>query len=140
MSSSLQAETFQKLFQGEQTISKIFSKDNAKEIDAMKNFLAALIFLMTFALMNVSFAAQISSDGYFNGIRLWGKVRVVNSFPDIKVQVVDSFPDLRVQKVTSFPDELGKWQFVTSGEDFTIQFVDAFADITIQFVDAFPGF
>ena len=106
----------------------------------MKNFLVTLTALMTFALMSTAFAAQISSDGYFNGIRLWGKVRVVDSFPDIKVRVVDSFPDLRVQKVTSFPDSLGKWEFVTSGEDFTIQFVDAFPDITIKFVDAFPGF
>ena len=105
----------------------------------MKNFLATLIALIILTTAGNVFAAQISSDGYFNGIRLWGKVRVVESFADIKVQVVDAFPDLRVQKVSSFPDALGKWQFVTGGEDFTIQFVDSFADIKIQFVNAFPG-
>ena len=42
--------------------------------------LAAIICLATSA----GAAAQISSDGYFNGIRLWGRVRVVNSFPDLK--------------------------------------------------------
>ena len=105
----------------------------------MKKFFTAVIALMTFALMSTTFAASISSDGYFNGIRLWGKVRVVTAFPDIKVQVVNAFPDLKVQRVKSFPDSIGKWQFVTSGEDFTIQYVDAFPDIKIKFVDAFPG-
>lgn len=105
----------------------------------MKKFLTVTVMLMTFALMNTTFAAQITGDGYCKGIRLWGKVRVVNSFPDLKVQIVDSFPDLKVQQVTSFPDALGKWQFVTSGEDFTVQFVDAFPDIKIKFVNAFPG-
>ena len=106
--------------------------------DARKIFVTFAA-VMVFALMNVASAAQITSDGYFNGIRLWGKVRVVTSFPDIKVQVVDAFPDLKVQRVSSFPDALGKWQFVTSGEDFTIQYVDAFPDIKIKFVSAFPG-
>lgn len=109
-----------------------------KGVAHMKNFLTVAVAMMVFALMNVASAA-ISSDGYFNGIRLWGKVRVVTSFPDIKVQVVDAFPDLKVQRVSSFPDALGKWQFVTAGEDFTIQYVDSFPDIKIKFVSAFPG-
>lgn len=67
-------------------------------------------------------------DCTFNGINLYGKVQVVDAFPDIKVQVVDAFPDIRVQVVTAFPDQCGKWQFV-----------DAFPDIKIQYVDAFPG-
>lgn len=84
-------------------------------------------------------ASAVSSDGYYKGIFLGGKVRVVHSFPDIRVQVVDSFPDLRVQVVNSFPDTAGKWQFVNSFEDFTVQFVDSFPDIRIQFVNSFPG-
>ena len=106
----------------------------------MKKIFTLLVALMTFAVMNSALASSITSDGHFNGIPLWGKVRVVTSFPDIKVQVVDSFPDLKVQKVSSFPDSLGKWQFVNSGEDFTIQFVTSFPDIKIKFVDSFPGF
>ena len=66
------------------------------------------------------------TDCTFNGINLYGKVQVVDAFPDIKVQVVDAFPDLKVQVVDAFPD-------------FKIQFVDAFPDIKIQYVDAFPG-
>ena len=106
----------------------------------MKKFFASLIALMIFATANVALAAQISADGYFNGIRLCGKVRVVDSFADIKVQVVDSLPDLNVKKVSSFPDKIGEWQFVTFGEDFTIEFVDSFPDLKIRFVDSFPGF
>lgn len=105
----------------------------------MKKFFTTIFALMTFAVMSSAFAAPISPDGYFKGIRLWGKVRVVTSFADVKVQIVDAFPDLKVQRVKNFPDALGKWQFVTSGEDFTIQYVDTFPDIKIKFVDAFPG-
>ena len=73
------------------------------------------------------------------GIRLYGKVQVVDAFEDLKVQVVDAFSDIDVQVVSSFPDECGKWQFVSAFPDFKIKFVDAFADIKIRYVDAFPG-
>lgn len=46
--------------------------------------------------------------------RVYGKIQVVQAFPDFKVKVVTSFPDLKVQKVTSFPDAPGKWQLVDS--------------------------
>jgi len=105
----------------------------------MKNFIAVVLALIICAATSSVFANPISRDGYFKGIRLCGKVRVVTAFPDIKVQVVTAFPDLKVKQVTAFPDSLGEWQFVTSGEDFTIQFVDAFPDIKIKFVDVFPG-
>lgn len=75
----------------------------------------------------------------WKGIDLWGKVQVVDSFPDIKVQVVDSFPDLKVRTVDSFPDKCGLWQFVDSFPDFKIQIVDSFPDIRIRFVESFPG-
>lgn len=82
---------------------------------------------------------HVSSDGYFNGIRLAGRVKVVHSFPDIKVRIVHSFPDLRVKPVSSFPDDIGEWQFVDYGEDFTVEFVDSFEDIDVQLVNSFPG-
>lgn len=74
-----------------------------------------------------------------NGIPLYGKVQIVNSFPDLKVQNVTSFPDLKVQWVESFPDQCGKWQEVHSFPDFTIQYVDSFPDLTIEEVSSFPG-
>ena len=100
----------------------------------------ALLVLCFFCLSGAALAASaVTPDGYFNGIRLAGKVRVVDSFPDIRVQVVSAFPDLRVQTVDYFPDDIGQWQFVNYGEDFTVQFVDSFPDIRIQFVNSFPG-
>jgi hypothetical protein len=83
--------------------------------------------------------SKLSGDCTFNGIKLYGKVQVVEAFPDIKVQIVDAFPDLKVKVVDAFPDECGKWQFVDAFPDFKVQFVDAFPDIKIQYVDAFPG-
>lgn len=72
-------------------------------------------------------------------LRLYGKVQVVEHFPDITVQVVEHFPDLKVQRVEHFPDACGKWQFVEHFPDFKIQFVEHFPDLKIQFVDHFPG-
>lgn len=107
----------------------------------MKKSGALFLTLALLCLASVASASseKITKDGYFKGIRLAGKVRVVEHFPDIKVQVKQSFPDLKVKTVESFPHDVGEWQFVDFGEDFKIQFVDHFPDITIKFVDAFPG-
>lgn len=75
----------------------------------------------------------------FNGIQLYGKVKFVDSFPDIKVQIVDSFPDLKVKIVDSFPDECGEWKIVDSFPDIKVKIVDSFPDIKIKFVKSFPG-
>lgn len=75
----------------------------------------------------------------WNNINLYGKVQIVDAFPDIKVQIVDAFPDIKVKWVESFPNDCGKWQKVDAFPDFKIQLVDAFPDIKVQNVDAFPG-
>ncbi|WP_348539832.1 MULTISPECIES: hypothetical protein [Spirulina sp. CCY15215] len=75
----------------------------------------------------------------YRGKKLYGKVQIVENFPDFKVEVVTSFPDLKIKPVTSFPDDCGEWQFVEHFPDFKIKFVDSFPDIKIQFVESFPG-
>lgn len=75
----------------------------------------------------------------YKGLQLYGKVKVVESFPDIKVKVVTSFPDIKVQVVESFPDACGKWEFVESFPDLKIQFVESFEDVRVEFVNSFPG-
>lgn len=75
----------------------------------------------------------------FKGFKLYGKIKVVESFPDVKVKVVESFPDLKVKVVESFPDDCGKWKFVESFPDTKIKFVESFPDVKIKYVDAFPG-
>jgi len=75
----------------------------------------------------------------FDGIPMWGRVQVVDFFPDVTVQVVDFFPDLRVQVVDFFPYSCGRWQQVDFFPDFTVQIVDFFPDLRIQYVNFFPG-
>lgn len=70
---------------------------------------------------------------------LYGKVQIVNSFPDIKVQIVNSFPDVKVKVVNSFPTDCGKVQIVNSFPDVKVQIVNSFPDIKVQVVESFPG-
>jgi hypothetical protein len=100
--------------------------------------LAGLLVLLTISLAH-SGSDKVDSSCTFKGKKLYGKVKVVTSFPDIKVKVVTSFPDLKVKTVTSFPDSCGKWKFVESFPDFTIQYVTSFPDIKIKHVTSFPG-
>lgn len=108
----------------------------------MNSFVKTLNTVLFVSIMSVTadsaLAAGLSGCSY-DGIPLNGKVKVVNSFPDIKVEVVSSFEDLDVQAVNSFPDRCGKWKFVDNFPDFTVQFVNSFPDIKIKFVDNFPG-
>ena len=93
--------------------------------------ITALFLALLFTLFTAPFsfaASAINQDGYFKNIRMAGRVKVVEHFGDVKVKVV-----------SSFPDDIGEWQFVDYGEDFTIEYVDNFPDIRIQFVDSFPG-
>lgn len=80
-----------------------------------------------------------TGDCEWKGIKLYGKVQFVTSFPDIKIQYVTSFPDIKVQFVSSFPDRCGKWQEVTSFPDFKVQIVNSFPDFKVQKVTSFPG-
>lgn len=95
--------------------------------------------LLGMGMSAMASAASISSNCTFKGVPLYGKVQIVNSFPDFKVKVTSSFPDLKVKQVSSFPDSCGKWQFVNSFPDFKVQFVDSFQDFSIKYVDSFPG-
>ena len=70
---------------------------------------------------------------------LYGKIQVVESFPDVTVQVVESFPDIKVKVVSSFPDAPGKWQMVESFPNYKVKFVSSFPDYKIKYVESFPG-
>ncbi len=71
--------------------------------------------------------------------QLYGRIQIVDSFPDVKVQEVNAFADLRVQWVDAFADGPGRWQEVNSFPDYRVQLVDAFPDYRVEFVNAFPG-
>ncbi len=78
-------------------------------------------------------------DCTFNGFKLYGKVKFVESFPDIKIKFVKSFPDLKVKFVDSFADECGEWEIVESFPDIKVQVVESFPDIKVKVVESFPG-
>ena len=82
---------------------------------------------------------QAWADGLPDKCQLYGKIQMVDSFPDVKVQSVSSFPDIRVQLVGSFPDSPGKWQLVGSFPDYKVQMVSSFPDYKIEYVGSFPG-
>jgi hypothetical protein len=82
---------------------------------------------------------KATGDCEWNGIKLYGKVQFVSSFPDIKIEYVESFPDIKVKFVTSFPDDCGEWQVVESFPDFKVQIVESFPDIKVKIVESFPG-
>lgn len=106
----------------------------------MKKLTITFTLLLVFLMSSTTMAASvINRDGYYKGIKLCGKVKVVEHFADIKVKVVNSFPDLRVKVVEFSPNSIGEWQFVDYGEDFTVQFVNSFPDIKIRYVTSFPG-
>ncbi|MBT8379259.1 MAG: hypothetical protein KJN64_08510 [Ignavibacteria bacterium] len=103
-----------------------------------------LSIIILFILFTTSSFAQ-SEEGIdeeecsFNGIKLYGKIQFVESFPDITIKVVESFPDLEVKIVDSFADDCGEWQIVDSFPDIKIKIVESFPDLKIKFVESFPG-
>jgi len=110
----------------------------------------ALAILLVTAVCGLAFAGQgddgaipmggaVGKDCTLKGKKLHGKVKVVQSSPDLKVKVVESFPDLKVKVVESFPDACGKWKLVENFPDFTIQYVENFPDLQIKMVESFPG-
>ena len=101
----------------------------------LKKLLVVMSVLLSINAVN---AGKLSSC-QFKGIALYGKVKFVDSFADIKIQIVNSFPDLKVQLVKGFANECGKWQVVDNFPDFTVQVVSAFPDIKVQKVSSFPG-
>ena len=88
---------------------------------------------------NKNFQQPDKVNCYCKGHILYGKIQIVDSFPDIKAQIVDSFPDLKVKIVDVFPSKCGEWKIVTEFPDLKVQFVNSFPDIKIQFVQTFPG-
>lgn len=98
-----------------------------------------LVFMLFLGSYGICHAGNVSPNCTYNGMPLYGKVKIVEHFEDIKVKVVDHFEDLKVKPVQHFADSCGQWQFVDNFEDFKVKFVDTFEDISIKYVDFFEG-
>lgn len=101
-----------------------------------KSYVLALILL---ALAPLPVLAGNLSDCSYNGTPLYGKVRVVEHFGDLKIREVQHFADLKVEIVSIGPNNCGQWEFVSMGEDFTVEFVTIGEDFTVEFVNMAPG-
>lgn len=79
----------------------------------------------------------ITKDG--KTYKLYGKVKIVDSFEDIKVKIVDSFEDADIKIVDAFEDSCGKVRIVEHFEDVKVKIVDSFEDIKVKIVEPFEG-
>ena len=86
-----------------------------------------------------SSSPEVTKDCTCNKLKLYGKIKFVNDFPDLKIKIVENFPDLKVQIVENFPDKRGKWQIVEDFPDIKVKIVNDFPDLKIKFVENFPG-
>lgn len=93
----------------------------------------------TTAVFSMPDDPEIDDDCHWNGMPLYGKIKFVESFPDVKIKFVESFPDLKVKFVSSFPDKCGEWQVVESFPDLKVKVVESFPDIKVKVVESFPG-
>lgn len=119
-------------------------KLNACLLNRILNSFEMTSIVLIFLFLSSASLAQDKSkinfdDCTFKEFPLHGKIKFVDSFPDITIQIVESFPDLKVKIVSSFPDDCGEWQIVESFPDVKIKIVDSFPDLKIKFVESFPG-
>ncbi|QHI35181.1 hypothetical protein IMCC3317_05270 [Kordia antarctica] len=99
--------------------------------------------ILTVTLVCISASTQQLQDDdcKFEGKKLYGKIRFVESSgnADVKIKIVNSFPDIKVKLVENFADDCGEWQVVEYGEDLKVYVAENFADIKVKFVTSFPG-
>ena len=83
--------------------------------------------ILLFLILALSmFSPQEEKDCTYKKMKLYGKVKFVQDFPDLKIKIVEDFPDLKVQIVENFPD-------------LKVKIVKDFPDIKVKFVESFPG-
>ncbi|EDP95875.1 hypothetical protein U8527_12160 [Kordia algicida OT-1] len=108
----------------------------------MKPILQFLLIIITTTFCISASTLKIAEDDCeFEGKKLYGKIRFVESASnaDVKIKIVNSFPDIKVKLVENFADDCGEWQVVEYGEDLKVYVAESFADIKVKFVTSFPG-
>lgn len=95
--------------------------------------------VLLFASFSFVADSPITKDCKCKGFKMYGKVKFVTSFPDVKVKLVEHFPDLKVKYVEHFPNSCGEWQVVEHFPDVKVQLVENFPDLKVKIVENFPG-
>lgn len=70
---------------------------------------------------------------------LYGKVKIVENFEDIKVKIVDCFEDADIKIVENFENTCGRVKLVENFEDVKVKIVDNFEDVKVKLVEHFEG-
>lgn len=65
---------------------------------------------------------------------VFGRIQVVDHFPDVRVRAVQGIADMEVRVVDALANRQGRWQFVDHFPDFRVQFVQHHADFTVRLV------
>jgi hypothetical protein len=99
-----------------------------------------IILLFMFILYNSNCFSQ-DINPYtctFNGKKLYGKVKVVNSGEDFKVRIVENSEDISIISTDKDPSKCGQWKFVEYSEDFKVRFVTNGEDFKIRYTTGEP--
>jgi hypothetical protein len=75
----------------------------------------------------------------FNGVPMYGRVKVVSARAQFQVRLVKSNASLKVKGVYAQPKACGEWQFVSTGALFSVQVVRSGEDFTVSFGDLQSG-
>jgi CRISPR/Cas system CSM-associated protein Csm4 (group 5 of RAMP superfamily) len=98
------------------------------------------LFLILLFISTSIFAQEIDKQSCtYEGKKLYGRVKIVENFPDITIQIVDNLADIDVKVVEHFPEKCGEWELVENFPDLKVKIVENNANIKIRFVDHFPG-
>ena len=108
-----------------------------KRLWAILFCLATTVCLMASEVVINKEDCTITKDG--KTYKLYGKVKIVDAFEDIKVKIVDSFEDADIKIVDAFENSCGKVKIVDAFEDVKVKIVDSFEDIKVKIVDCFEG-
>ncbi len=106
--------------------------------------LLSILFLISFA--NLTFAdpiidkenCTITIDG--ETFNLYGKVKIVDDFEDVKAKIVNDFEDIKIKVVNDFENNCCRFKVVNDFEDIKIKIVNDFEDIKVKVVNDFEGF
>ncbi len=94
----------------------------------------SLLTLVAFVSEAVPQNAPQVRSGAPQAQQVFGRIQVVDHFPDVRVRVVQGIADMEVRVVDAFPNRQGRWQFVDHFPDFRVQFVQHHADFTVRLV------
>jgi len=96
-------------------------------------------FLSIFLILTFSLFAQVDKESCtYDGLKLYGKVKIVEYEYDLTIEVVEYNSDIDVKIVEYFPEDCCEWKLVEYFPDLKVKIVKHNADLRVRFVEKFP--